>query len=381
MFDVQVIGAGPVGCIAASETARRNLNVAMFEEHGEVGARLKCSGLLSTTGLDSLGVDYRKAVLNKIYGTRIYSPALDFIDVVCKDVKAFVIDRKQFDTTCADEAERCGAKLLLGRRAVRKDMNSRLIIGADGALSQVAVWFGFPAINEFAFCCQADFTNAHIANPGIVDTFLSNTLFPGFFGWCIPLNESEARVGLGVFRDIRKSYSTPTRSYFNSFVKNHPVVSEVLKNSKKRNELSAVIPLFPRKETSKKGVLLVGDAAGQVKATTGGGIIFGGNCAKIAGRLAPSIIKRGDSSMYEKTWRRKFGKDLMLHKRIREIYNSLNDSQIERYFKFAKRAGAGKFLVEHGDMDSPMMMLNSAASSPFNGFLLKALGGLSSKFL
>jgi geranylgeranyl reductase family protein len=380
MYDVQIIGAGPAGCIAAREAARRNLNVAVFEEHDEIGAHLKCSGLLSKTGLESLGVDYKKAVLNKIYGARIYSPALNEMSIVCSDVKAFIIDRKKFDTACADDAERCGAKLLLGKRATRKDLNSQLVIGADGALSNVAVWSGFPKINEFAFCCQADFTNAGIPDAGVVDIFLSNALFPGFFGWCIPLNESEARVGLGVFRDIQRSYSLPARHYFNNFVNKHPVVSKILKKSKQRNELSAIIPLSPREETAKGNVLLVGDAAGHVKATTGGGVIFGGNCARIAGRLAPSIVKGGNSGQYEKTWRRKFGKDLMLHKRIRSIYNALSDAQIERYFKFAKRAGAEKFLVEHGDMDSPTAILNSAAALPLKG-LFRTFGGIYGKFL
>ncbi|NYZ78900.1 NAD(P)/FAD-dependent oxidoreductase [Candidatus Micrarchaeota archaeon] len=375
MYDVKVIGAGPAGCIAAREAARRNLNVAVFEEHKEVGARLKCSGLLSKTGLDSLGVDYKKSVMNKIYGTRIYSPALDEMSIVCRDVKAFIIDRKEFDSACADEAESLGAKILLGRRASRKDLGSKLVIGADGALSQVAAWFDFPKVNEFAFCCQADFSNAHIQDAGVVDVFLSNTLFPGFFGWCIPLNESEARVGLGVFRDIRRSYSLPARHYFNNFVKKHPVVSKILKKSKLRNELNAVIPLSPREETARSGVILVGDAAGQVKATTGGGIVFGGNCAKIAGRLAPGIVRGADTSTYEKTWRSKFGKDLMLHKRIRGVYNSLGDGQIERYFKFAKRAGAEKFLAEHGDMDSPVAMLNSAAALPLKG-LFRTFGSI-----
>jgi len=382
MYDIQVIGAGPAGCIAAREAARRNLNVAVFEEHEEVGARLKCSGLLSKMGLESLGVDYKKAILNRIYGARVYSPSLDKMNIICRDVKAFVIDRKKFDTACADEAERCGAKLLLGRRAARKDLKSKLIIGADGALSDVAAWSGFPRITEFAFCCQADFTNARISDSRVVDIFLSNSLFPGFFGWCIPLNESEARAGLGVFRDVRRSYSLPARHYFNNFVKKHPIVSKILNKSKQRNELSAVIPLSPREETAREGVLLVGDAAGQVKATTGGGIIFGGNCAGIAGRLAPSILKRGDSKQYETNWKRKFGKDLMLHKRIRGMYNSLSDAHINGYFKFAKKAGAEKFLVEHGDMDSPTAMLNSTAALPLKGFLFKAFGSiLSNKFL
>ena len=372
MYDIQVIGAGPAGCIAAREAAKRNLKVTVFEEHERIGSQLKCSGLLSKKGLDGLGIDYRKAILNEIRGAKIYSPSLNEMRVVSPNIKAFVIDRGEFDRICADEAEEQGVKILLGKRARKTDLKSNLIIGADGALSQVAAWFGFPKINEFAFCYQADFQNAHIKESEVVEVFLSNALFPGFFGWSIPLNESEARVGLGVFRDVRKKYEFSVKHYFDNFTKKHKIISKILEDSKQKNVLSAVIPLSQRKITAKSKVLLVGDAAGQVKATTGGGIIFGGNCARIAGALAPTMIEDGNSSQYEREWRKKFGRDLMLHRRVREMYNSMSDTQIDRYFSIAKKAGAEKFLMKHGDMDSPTAMIDSAGSEmPLQAFLIK----------
>jgi len=375
MDDVRVIGGGPTGCLAAMEAAKRNLNVAVFEEHGSIGSRLKCSGLISKKGLDMLGVDYKKSILNEFRGTRIYSPSLNEMNVIAKDIKAFAIDRVRFDKTCADDAEEHGAKIFLKKRARRADLKSNLIIGADGALSQVAAWSGFPKINEFAFCYQADFQNAAIEDKNLVSMFLSNNLFPGFFGWAIPLNESEARVGLGVFRDVRHGYDRSVKHYFDIFTKKHPVVSKILKKSKSKNRLSAIIPLSTRDKTASGNVLLVGDAAGQVKATTGGGIVFGGSCAKLAGSLAPRIIEKKDSSEYERGWKKRFGDDLMLHKKLRELYNSLTDRQIDSYFTMAKKFGMEKFLAEHGEMDSPTAMIESASNAaPLQVFLMKMLG-------
>jgi geranylgeranyl reductase family protein len=368
MEDVQIVGAGPAGCIAAKEAAKAGLNVAVFEQQKEVGARLKCSGLISKKGLDSLGVDYRRAVMNKIYGARIHSPSLNRMDVISKKLQAFVVDRMKFDLLCAEEAEGVGAKLKLGRKARKLDLKSKLIIGADGALSDVAKWFCFPKINEFAFCYQTDFENVEVDDKRVVDMFLSNALFPGFFGWVIPLSESEVRVGLGVFRDVRKQYNNSVKYYFNKFLK-HPIVSELLKNSKEKNTISAVIPLSVRESTAKGNVILVGDAAGQVKATTGGGVVFGGNCARVAGRLAPLLIQKG-AEQYEVEWRRKFERDLTLHRRMRRMYNALSDSQIERYFSFAKKIGVESFLINHGDMDSPTRMIESA-----NTLFGSSLGG------
>jgi digeranylgeranylglycerophospholipid reductase len=373
MYDVQIIGAGPVGCIAAREAARKNLSVAVFEEHSEVGARLKCSGLLSKKGLDSLGVNYRKAILNRIHGARVYSPTLDEMRIICRDVKAFVIDRKEFDARCAEEAEECGAKLLLGRKARKNDVKSKLLVGADGALSQVANWFDFPKTSEFAFCYQADFQNAAVDESRVVSIFLSNASFPGFFGWSIPLNESDVRVGVGVFRDVRKSYSLSAKQCFDNFIKTHPIIPKIIKRSKQVNILSAIIPLSVRKRTAKGNVLLVGDAAGQVKATTGGGIIFGGSCAKVAGRLSPAIIRSGNAAGYETAWRKEFGRDLAMHHRLRKVYNSLSDRQIESYFALAKKLGAESFLAEHGDMDSPTIIMDAASTALPLGALFSRL--------
>ncbi|MEM3690853.1 MAG: NAD(P)/FAD-dependent oxidoreductase, partial [Candidatus Micrarchaeia archaeon] len=260
-----------------------------------------------------------------------------------------------------------------GKKVRKSDLNSNLIIGADGALSNTASWFGFPKIHEFAFCYQADFQNVFIEEKGVVDVFLSNALFPGFFGWVIPLNECEARVGLGVFRDVRKHYNKSVKHYFEKFIK-HPIVSEVIGNSKKRNIVSAIIPLSIREKTAEGNVLLVGDAAGQVKATTGGGIVFGGNCARIAGMLAPAMLEK-ETEKYEREWRGKFERDLMLHKRMRVLYNSLSDSQIERYFAFAKKIGVESFLAKHGDMDSPTVMIKSANQTTLST-LAKAFGNV-----
>ena len=375
MDDIIVVGGGPAGCLAAMESAKRNLNVTVFEERESIGSRLKCSGLISKKGLDTLEVDYRKSILNELHGTIIYSPSLKEMNITAKDVKAFAIDRKEFDARCAEEAESAGAKILLRKKANRSNVKSKLLIGADGALSEVAKWFDFPQMNEYAFCYQADFQNAVIEDKSLVSVFLSNNLFPGFFGWVIPLDEYTARVGLGVFRDVRKGYDRSVKIYFDTFTKKHPVVSKIIKKSKSKNRLSAVIPLSTRDETAKGNVLLVGDAAGQVKATTGGGVVFGGNCAKIAGSLAPIIIESDDSSEYERIWRKKFGDDLRLHKRLRDFYNSLTDRQIDAYFTLAKKAGIEKFLAENGDLDSPTAMLKPANSAaPLHAFAFRVFG-------
>ena len=74
MFDVHVVGAGPAGSVCARECAKKGLKVLLSEEHRRIGEPVQCSGLISKNGLDSLGVDYSKAVMWGVRGARLFSP-------------------------------------------------------------------------------------------------------------------------------------------------------------------------------------------------------------------------------------------------------------------------------------------------------------------
>ena len=346
-----VVGCGPCGAIAASELARRGHDVKIYEEHARIGFPVQCSGLISKSGLDSLGVDYGRAVQNEIRGAVFHSPGGNTLVVRAPEVKAFVIDRTRFDKLCATEAEKNGAKIMPKKRAKKNDLfRAKIIIGADGAGSPVARWFGFPKINEHVTCYQIDYENARVEDPRVVHVFLSNTLAPGLFGWVIPIDEERARVGLGT------SAPAQLRASFKKLI-SHPHVSRVLEKAKETSRLAGTIPARVREKTAKGNVLLVGDAAGQVKATTGGGVVFGGLCARIAGKIAAdSLDEKAKLSDYERAWRKKYARDLELHHRIRAFLSSLDDAQLEKYFALAKKLRMEKFLVRHGNMDRPTAM-------------------------
>lgn len=364
-MDLQIVGAGPAGCFAAREAAKSNINVVLMEEHNKVGIPSHCSGHISKEGLESLGIDYKKTVLNKLCGANIYSPDLNEIKIRANKVKSLLLDRVRFDQLCAEDAVVAGAKILLGVRAEREKLNGKIIIGADGFNSSIARWFNFPKINKFVFSYQADFENVKIEDKRIVSIFLSNKFSPGFFSWIIPINETDAKVGLGIWVDTNKPVTSSAKHYFDLFTKKHPIASKLLKNSKILNQSSFCIPMQMRMETVRANVMLIGDAAGQTKSTTGGGVVFGSLCAKIAGRTAAKNLQRGVSlNEYEKEWRKKFEIDLLLHQKMRMLYNSLNDSMISLYFKFAKRINIDKFLIEHGDMDKPTVMLDALKYLP-----------------
>jgi len=269
MYDVHVIGGGPAGCSAAAAACREGARVLLSEEHERIGEPERCSGLVSKSGLDSFGFDYSEAIMNEIRGARCHSPSGNIIELRFGAPIAFVISRSAFDLLCAQQAEREGAMIETGRRVKRGDLRGRSIIGADGLSSCVADWFGFPPLRAFISCWQADFERARVEDRHTVEAFLSNDFAPGFFAWLIPLSEEGMRVGVGAMPTAN------AKRCFDAFLK-HPRLSEVVGGAHAISSFAYSIPISVRERTGKGRVFLAGNAAGQVKATTGGGGFFGG---------------------------------------------------------------------------------------------------------
>lgn len=351
MFNIHVIGAGPSGCVFAREAARLGLKVIVSEEHRRIGRPVQCSGLISKAGLDSLNVDYSPAIQNSIKGAFIYSSNGVELFVRGGDVKAHVVNRAILDELLAEAAESEGVKIRLGDR-FKGEREGEVLVGADGVTSTVARMFGFPRIGNFVVGVQCDFTSANVEDVDNIMLFLSNKSFPGFFGWFIPLNEKMARVGMGASLGTMDIWMR-----FRRFIKHHPIVSPLLNNAKELSKVAGTIPISPRCKTVKKDILLIGDAAGHVKSTTGGGVVFGTEGAMLAARcVAESYVENRPLSEYELLWKKAFGRDLDLHGKIRSFLNSLSDEQIDTYLSLAKLLRMDSFLNLHGDMDRPTLM-------------------------
>ena len=370
-LDVHVVGCGPAGSVFARAAAEKSLGVTVSEEHSLVGEPAQCSGLISKSGLESLGVDYSKSTLNRIYGARIHAPDGSFLDVGGGVERAIVVDRARLDRVLADAAEKAGARLVLGER-VTSYSGGKVVVGADGCASRTAAANGFPEISDFVVGYQADYEEASVRDEKTLDLLLSNERFPGFFAWVIPLGAGRARVGLGV--SMERAGSNNVRKVFEKLVSENPLAKETVDGARKAAEIAGCIPIRAREKTVKGNVLLVGDAAGQVKATTGGGIVFGTRAAVIAAECASDFVN-GKSGLgeYEAKWRSELGSDLSTHYKLRRFLNRLDDSGISKYVRTSKSFGVERFLNKYGDMDRTGPMLDSL-NSPFFYPLKKVVG-------
>ncbi|MDD5340232.1 MAG: NAD(P)/FAD-dependent oxidoreductase [Candidatus ainarchaeum sp.] len=344
MAKLHVVGAGPAGSIAALSALRNGDEVVVSEDHPVAGIPQNCSGLFSIDGLESLSrfVDYRKHVINRIHGADIFFDGSAF-SVRRKSAVACVCDRSALDQSLASNAEREGARINYGER-VNGHYHSDSIIGADGPLSHVALSHGFPKIRRYAATLQAKLPyrcdDAHA-----VQMFLSNARFPGFFAWVVPHDEYTAEFGVGV--------QLPHRAHdaWRRLLKLKGVSTGV-------RPRGAVIPLEARPKTAlragRRTVLLAGDAAGQVKSTTGGGVIFGGNCAALAGKYHSQPLR------YELEWRARYGVDLAFHGMLHGYLATRRDGELSALGIRLKKMNFDVYLSNHGHMDRPTRMLRPA---------------------
>ncbi|MEM2908604.1 MAG: NAD(P)/FAD-dependent oxidoreductase [Candidatus Bilamarchaeaceae archaeon] len=331
MFDVHIIGAGPAGCVAAISAARAGYNVLVSEEHPATGGK-PCSGLFSKSGLETLRdyLDWKEAVEKEIYGAELHL-GNSVLTVKKRGPIAYACNRSEFDKLLACSAEREGVKIRYGERITKKFCANR-IIGADGVFSSVASFFGFTPLTKFVATLQGN-VNADW-DKDIVKVFLSSD-FKGFFGWVIPRGSGSFEIGCGI--ELPGNVDLAFEK-----LKRRIHVRDV------RNVRGYVIPVRTRAESAKRvngrSVFLVGDAAGQTKATTGGGVIFGAWCASIAGVSTNPFH-------YEFKWRAKYERELFLHMIARRLLNRLNDDRLTALGRELAENGFEEFLEKNGDMD------------------------------
>lgn len=364
--EVAVIGAGPSGLIAARESALRGAKVLVLEEHKEIGLPSHCAGLLSINGLGKIGIPPNESyVQNKVKGAHFFSPSNLSFTVERKEAVACVVDRYLLDNFLAKQALKSGALIRLNSKvtSVRhcndgwileadscNRVKSKMLIDAEGASPRILSMTGLKAleIKRLLKGFQVDLDGVDV-DPDYVEIHFNMDIAPGLFAWVIPLDNKIARVGLAC-----KDFNPRERLF--KFIKKRfkETLSEKLKILRFYSGL--VITCGPIKKTYGDNILVVGDSAGQVKPITGGGVIFGGICATIAGRIASEAIKSGRTERrflkkYEYEWKARIGGEIKNSLLIRRILDKISDKNIDKVFSVIIKEEIYRDISEEGDMD------------------------------
>ncbi|MCL4380650.1 MAG: NAD(P)/FAD-dependent oxidoreductase [Candidatus Marsarchaeota archaeon] len=364
MKKVIVVGAGIAGMSFASRLCGHGITCEIYESRRNASENAdRASGILSKKGLERSGIKYKSSIENNLIGGIVHAGGNE-LRLRKNRTVAYIIDRKKLARGMYTElnAGKC-AKFKFRKRLSRAELlelgrdENNIIIGADGAVSGVASAFGFPKIKEYILTYKAVYSKIKIKNAHYVHLFFNSGAAPGFFGWAAPYSKSRMEIGIGI--DSRKK--TNSRQAFRKFSET-PIIKAMLKGSKLESEHASIIPISVRKQTAAGNVLLVGDAAGQVKATTGGGIIFGSLCAKIAADVVYENIRNNVSLWeYERRWRKACLKDLKMHGMIHKFYSGLTDRQFGFLLRAANAIEIDSLLSKYGDMDSWLRTIKNIA--------------------
>ncbi len=354
---VAVIGAGTAGLIAARALADKGIRTRVYEQKAVPSSRIYASGILSMRGLEGLGIGYAPAVTNTLDGANLHAGGR-VLRVRSSSPVAVVLSRERLSGICMDEALSAGASIETGRRMTTSALDSissgSIIIGADGAVSSVANHFSMGAIDRYSLTYKAEY-NVAVPDRSVVDLFFDNSVSPGLFGWLCPNAPDVLEVGIG----ISSSSAISAASAFGRFLKTR-YVSEAVCGSRPVSAGASMIPMCMRRSIidEARSVLLVGDAAGQVKAATGGGIVFGGNAALMAADAVYGNIASGTSLLsYRKRFMSRYGTEMKLHSLVHRLYSSQSPGTMAAMVSLSKALGAESFLGRYGDMDLPGLVI------------------------
>jgi digeranylgeranylglycerophospholipid reductase len=350
--DVVIVGAGPAGSTAAERLSRHGLDVLVVEEHAEVGEPVDCTGVLGAEAFEAFALP-RHLVLGAVDAVTLHSPGGIPATHRGRQPLAYAVDRAALDRTLARRAEAAGARIVLRtraldvipeRQAVRVEcqgpeaaplrVRAQVVILAGGprfGLQEKLGLGGPPLLWRSA--------HAELAGDGLqgAQVFLGREVAPGGFGWAVPIRREGmpwVRVGVNALGDAPRYLRRLCAHRFAHL----PPPGEA------GGYRSWVVPIRPLRRTVGERLLAVGDAAGQVKPTSGGGIYYGMLSACEAADTAAEALRqgtlaRGGLQAYERRWRARLGLDLTFGTLFRRLFARMSDPDTDDLFRALLSSG------------------------------------------
>ncbi|HEU4605601.1 MAG TPA: NAD(P)/FAD-dependent oxidoreductase [Nitrososphaera sp.] len=347
-YDVIVAGGSVSGLLAAREAAAGGLSVSVLEEDSEIGTPEHCGGLVSISGMRNLGiVPDAGAVENaKIARARILSPSKGF-EISAEKQKVMVLDRRALDKQIAFQAQKLGAEIRVkcAMRSFAKDDAEYLVKTSEGDLA--CKYFvdargvaSMIARNREGVLQSAQYeVYAPWIERDTIEVAFDSQRYPGFFAWIIPTAQGSGKVGVAG-RGINAAGA------LQSYIEGKGKCSIV------RKVYAPIWVNGPEENFVSGRTITVGDAAGQSKPTTAGGIYTCGMGGVLAGRAVVEAAGKNDDSLleqYRKGWLSMFGAEFEKMLLARKLLERLDNRAIDGLFaavppeKLEEAAAGGDF--------------------------------------
>jgi len=354
-MEIVIVGAGPAGCYAAQLLKNYGIKTRIIEEHREVGKPVRCAGLVGRQVFENTVLPiFKSSIVNQINGALFFYKDDSFL-IKRKDV-AYVIDREKFDKNLSRGLEvECGKKLIEIKqegpgymlKTDLEDIYADLVIGADGPSSRVRKFMdlgrnkGKGEIIKYYTGIQYRIKlDKDLFSPGVVQVHLQEGV--SFFIWIIPEGNNIIRLGL---------ISENCRKHLNQFIKDLKITGKIIE------KLAGMVSLGYT-QSFYKNIALVGDAACQIKPLTGGGIYYGLKSAE----LLAECVREGKLGEYDRRLKKKFGREIKFGLKGRQIYEKLNNNELEEIFLiFKKNAG---FIEKMADFENHSKIFVEACKNP-----------------
>ena len=387
MRDVAIIGAGPAGLVAARSLAAAGRDVVVLEDHDTIGVPVHCTGLLGLDAFDELDLP-RSAILGTTQAASFVAADGSSVFVDADRIHAAVVDRAAFDQGLAAAGAAAGAEVRTSTRVRsvaidrsrvcieveggRRPLLARACVLACGANYRFNRRLGLGVPRTFVQSAQLEWP---FRGPDHVEVHLGRHVAPSGFAWIVPFaRNGRPHNRIGLMCDSRASF------YFSDFARRlrarfdgglQPWPAPRLK----------VLPLGPVPRTYATRLLAVGDAAGLVKPTTGGGIYY----SLLSGRMAAETLDEAlqaddlrDTCLrrYETQWRSRLGAEIRIGLAFRTLATRLNDRAIDSLVELARIDGLVPLLRQTADFNwhrqSALALLRH---SQFRRILLASLWG------